>query len=391
MASANQKRQAVCLQYSKIIGRNIYSQSLRDYCYKPYRDGRFYSDCSSSISGAYKMAGYGFGNLNTAGMHYNLKTVKAIKISKGQIVNIGELRIGDMLLFKGSDPSRPLQIGHVEMVYKITGTSASSVTICGHGSGNPSYKNLKDYCSMRYGNGRGLVEVVRHIQDDGAPPTPPTPTKSYLSVGDKGSEVKTMQTMLIKCGFSCGSAGADGDFGSGTETALIKFQKQYNLEVDGRYGQASKTKLESVYSATTKPVVSTGNSIVRDGQIHANNFCGAGIATDGLWGPATKKAAIKVLQTAMNLDYGVRLVVDGIWGIKSEAALKGHTVRLGETQYMVTALQILLMLKGYNPNGLENPGQFGSGCEAAVYRYQNDKGLNADKIAGYNTFKSLIS
>ena len=133
------------------------------------------------------------------------------------------------------------------------------------------------------------------------------------------------------------------------------------------------------------------NSIIRDGQIHANNFCGAGIATDGVRGTDTKKAGIKALQTAMNLDYGVRLAVDGIWGAKSEAALKGHTVRLGETQYMITALQILLMLKGYDPNGLENPGHFGSGCESTVLKYQKDKGLSADKIAGYNTFKSLIA
>ena len=48
-------------------------------------------------------------------------------------------------------------------------------------------------------------------------------------------------------------------------------------------------------------------------------------------------------------------------------ALKGHTVRKGESQYMVTALQILLMLKGYNPNGVESPGSFGSGCESALF------------------------
>ena len=155
-------------------------------------------------------------------------------------------------------------------------------------------------------------------------------------------------------------------------------------------GQVIRKPGNSSSEVPSSPAPS-GSTLVRDGQVHANNFCGAGLETDGIRGTATKKAAIKVLQTAMNLDYGVNLSVDGVWGAKSDAALRGHTVRLGETQYMITALQILLMLQGYNPNGLENPGNFGAGCEVAVFRYQNDKGLESDKIAGYNTFKSLIA
>lgn len=132
------------------------------------------------------------------------------------------------------------------------------------------------------------------------------------------------------------------------------------------------------------------NTIIRDGQIHSQNFAGTGINADGIYGPETKKAGIKVLQQAMNLDYKAGLAVDGIWGTKSEAALGSHTVRKGETQYMVTAAEILLMLKGYNPNGVESPGIFGSGLEVCVRQYQKDKGLSVDGIVGHNTFKSLI-
>ena len=46
-----------------------------------------------------------------------------------------------------------------------------------------------------------------------------TATKSYLSKGDKGNDVKVMQTMLIAVGYSCGSYGADGDFGSDSDKA----------------------------------------------------------------------------------------------------------------------------------------------------------------------------
>lgn len=133
------------------------------------------------------------------------------------------------------------------------------------------------------------------------------------------------------------------------------------------------------------------NQIVKDGQIHARNFAASGLSADGIRGANTIKAGIKVLQQGMNLDYGAGLALDGIWGSKSEVALGNHTVRRGERQYMVTALQILLMLKGYYPNGVENPGHFGAGCEKAVRQYQKDHGIGVDGVAGYKTFKSLIN
>lgn len=155
----------------------------------------------------------------------------------------------------------------------------------------------------------------------------------------------------------------------------------------GKYASWGSSGTTNTNTTTNASV----NTIVRDGQIHANNFCGAGIETDGIRGSETKKAGIMVLQHAMNLDYNAGLEVDGIWGTKSEAALGSHYVRKGETQYMVTALEILLMLKGYNPNGVENPGQFGSGLETCTKQYQKNSNLGVDGVAGHDTFKSLIA
>lgn len=64
-----------------------------------------------------------------------------------------------------------------------------------------------------------------------------------LSKGMNGNDVKTLQAALIANGFSCGSAGADGDFGSGTETALKKFQTKYSLGADGIAGNGTWGKL----------------------------------------------------------------------------------------------------------------------------------------------------
>ena len=64
-----------------------------------------------------------------------------------------------------------------------------------------------------------------------------------LRRGMKGADVKTLQAALITYGFSCGTAGADGDFGNATAAALRKFQTKYGLGADGIAGNATWSKL----------------------------------------------------------------------------------------------------------------------------------------------------
>ena len=70
-----------------------------------------------------------------------------------------------------------------------------------------------------------------------------------LQKGDSGDAVKTMQKMLIACGYSCGSAGADGSFGENTLAAVKAFQKAAGITVDGIYGPVTKAALEKAYKA----------------------------------------------------------------------------------------------------------------------------------------------
>ena len=56
-----------------------------------------------------------------------------------------------------------------------------------------------------------------------------TVTLPILTKGDKGEAVKAMQILLIGHGFSCGEKGADGDYGSATEKALLAFKKKVGL------------------------------------------------------------------------------------------------------------------------------------------------------------------
>lgn len=106
--------------YFSLLGRNIYSQEWRNYVYT-MRNGKYYSDCSSSGCHTYAKCGVnGVRDYNTAAMYYNGKKVD-VRIVDGQIAeeDLPKIRVGDALLFRGNDPSRPEQIGHVEYIYRL--------------------------------------------------------------------------------------------------------------------------------------------------------------------------------------------------------------------------------------------------------------------------------
>lgn len=195
MATATEKRAAVVAKYKEILGRNKYSQPRRSYAFKKYSDGKYYSDCSSSIALAYKYAGYPFYdnngsyNPNTVGM-YQAKSLQDVPviIKNGVIQNPEILRPGDMLLFAGSDNSRKYAdcVGHVEMVAAI---SSSKVTLYGHGSGTPRATEMNAYCKSRYAKKtgtvighKGLLKVRRFIWDEAVTTEPAENGKDQIVI-----------------------------------------------------------------------------------------------------------------------------------------------------------------------------------------------------------------
>lgn len=82
-------------------------------------------------------------------------------------------------------------------------------------------------------------------------------TRPLIKRGSKGAYVKEAQTMLIKLGYSCGAAGADGDFGSGTYNATVKFQRANGLTADGEIGNATWAALDAAVAKIGKPTENT--------------------------------------------------------------------------------------------------------------------------------------
>ena len=115
--------------------------------------------------------------------------------------------------------------------------------------------------SRKYGVTMDTVrkDVAALLGSDSSTVTAP----AGLQKGDNGEAVKTMQTMLIACGYSCGNTGADGDFGNNTLAGLKAFQAAAGLTVDGIYGEKTKAALEKAYAkhSTTTPTTDNAKAI----------------------------------------------------------------------------------------------------------------------------------
>lgn len=136
-------------------------------------------------------------------------------------------------------------------------------------------------------------------------------------------------------------------------------------DLDEFYDQVAQV-VDIKKNTTTQSSELEPNEIIRTGQHYANDFAHLNIKEDGFNGPETRKAKKIVLQHGMNLDYKSNLVEDGKIGSKSSEAAEGHYIKKGETQWMVTAVEIIMYLDGKNAGGIEYPGTYGNGLVAAV-------------------------
>ena len=84
-----------------------------------------------------------------------------------------------------------------------------------------------------------------------------------LRKGVVGNDVKEMQTRLKALGYDLGKYGIDDDFGSDTQTAVIKFQTENGLEATGVYDAVTHEKLTGspVAKETAEAPVLTGPTV----------------------------------------------------------------------------------------------------------------------------------
>lgn len=199
-------------------------------------------DCSAAVITAFQQAGVPVktkGATYTGNMLGVFKTCGFKDVTSSVNLSTGSgLQRGDVLL----------NVKHHTAVYCGNGTEVeASINEKGTATGGkPGDQTGKEFLIRSYRN-YPWTNVLRYEGGETVAVGNASSTKGYLSKGDSGASVKDMQEKLIKCGYSCGAAGADGDFGNDTDKAVRAFQKANGLTVDGKYGPASKAKLEEVY------------------------------------------------------------------------------------------------------------------------------------------------
>lgn len=292
MAASELRKKAVDLMVSR-KGLNSYTQGGNRIYFFGKPDNKpgnttqkGYSDCSSAVREAIKAAtGIDIGG-NTSAQINNRKT-KGVVVheTNGYYPDESKLLPGDCIYFKGNT-SHPLDVGHVEMYI-------GDGKCCGHGSGTgPKVRNMREYCTSRANSKKRYFMAIRWIPDDGS--TAPDDAPSVLKKGmNDSAAVKALQLDLILLGYDLGTYGADGDFGSATESALIAFQVDEGLVADGRAGAETlakiaeaKEKLGDPEEGADMPVpivngvtVAKGSWNVRTGP--GKEFPSAGIAHGG--------------------------------------------------------------------------------------------------------------
>ncbi len=151
-------------------------------------------------------------------------------------------------------------------VYTIEGNTSGEVGVISNGGGvfkksyPRNYSAIAGYGRPNYNDGF----IGDSIEDSTVIPIAPTEPEQdeeeaiptgmpEIKKGDRGVYVKKAQRLLIAKGYSCGSYGADGDFGNSTYNAVIAFQKANSLDADGIIGEATWVKLLVGEGGENKP------------------------------------------------------------------------------------------------------------------------------------------
>ena len=236
--------------------------------------------------------------------------------------------------------------GHTGIVVAVNGNIITTVegnTSGGYGvESNGDGVYLKKYnISTQYIPGFGRPNWGVVSSNVGNEEVTDTVNYPIIKLGSKGSDVKKAQQLLIAKGYSCGTAGADGDFGAATYNAVKKFQADNGLEADGIVGAntwAALLKTEQPKPEQTEP---------------------------------EKKPEKPVEPTG------------------SACIVELPIIKQGNKGFPVIAVQTLLGKHNFNVNYID--GDFGPDTLAKVKAFQKAKGLTADGIVGRDTWMKLLT
>ncbi len=210
----------------------------------------------------------------------------------------------------------------------------------------------------------------------------------YLSVGDEHRVVKTLQERLMNLGYM------DNDettnyYGNSTAEAIMRFQRQMDMEQDGICGPETWDKLFA--DDTPYYMVSNGDDgtdiLIIQERLYELGYLTADNVT-GHFGDVTEEA-VRSMQEKNGIS------VDGTVGKESINLLysdevKANVISRGEQSEIVRQYQQRLIDLGYLREE-EADGNFGGATERAVREFQSRNDLVVDGYLGPGTISALMS
>jgi hypothetical protein len=180
-------------------------------------------------------------------------------------------KVGDIVIFKHNGV-----FTHTGIVIKVSGDQFWTVE--GNTSGGSTIiANGGAVCKKTYFNSNlpgtkfitpdySKVQEIKNKRND----TPSISTSSILKMGSNGSAVKTLQknlNTLIKAKLT-----VDGEFGTATYNAVIKFQTKYKLTADGIVGENTQKKINSLLKKKNSSTATTHSTKSVVGEVTANEL-----------------------------------------------------------------------------------------------------------------------
>jgi len=137
-----------------------------------------------------------------------------------------------------------LQPGQAAFLYRVT--SSGSVPHTGIALGDGTFVDARGHSSGVLHSPMSSYQwthfCIHPAQESEGEPM----SKTILSFGSSGDQVRWLQTDLIRLGYDLGKWGADGKFGSQTTKAVREFQAAYGMPVTGAWSEDDEERMAIV-------------------------------------------------------------------------------------------------------------------------------------------------
>lgn len=156
------------------------------------------------------------------------------RLKRGQ-----EPKLGAIIVWEGVGS----KAGHVAIVEQINSDGSITTSESGYGCAKPFWTSRRTKGNGNWGAGNDYKFLGFIYQPEEQITLPiVAPATRTIKKGDRGDDVKALQTRLVELGYLRANE-VDGDFGKITLGAVLAFQLETGLAVDGVAGKYTKEAL----------------------------------------------------------------------------------------------------------------------------------------------------